>query len=128
MTTILLLYPLQVELADSEGFFKDYLDLPHGAAATPVPLHLISRRLRFRRGGSAQQQVGEHTTLLRGGWTDFLVTDDATGSKRCQTMHLDLTDAETALAFRAYLDRSRGPRCCRVVLHRPIELVRMSDA
>jgi hypothetical protein len=100
---------LRVEFSDAAGFATEFRILQR-EAQIPVPLHLVSRRLRFMRH-SENSVTGSGWR-----WSDYIQPGDESISS------VVLMSPSECFGYCVYMDNCRGPRTSNVVIHCPIKL------
>ena len=119
---------LRMQLTDDAGFEKEEMHLSRQRSHIPVPLHLVDRQLRFQKMKTAgysrpvartvssslvhvAEEVGNDAEWM---WTEYIRPGDSIRDS------VVLMSPDESLAYCLYMDASRGPGTCHVVLHCPL--------
>ena len=107
---------LWVQLSDEANFEHNELFLPR-LAQIPVPLHLVGRKLRFRR--HTKQPAGPDREGTAWRWTNYIRPTQLAGTGA--TEEVVLMSPDECLAYRLCVDTSRGPGTRNLILHCPLK-------
>ena len=112
---------LRMQLTDGSDSEKEELNLPRRCGSVPIPLHLVDRRIRFQKkhddiSREADPEFKERSPLDEDGWkwTGYIRPGDAKADS------IVLMSPDECLAYCMYMDMTRGPETCHIVLHCPL--------